>query len=157
MEIVRIVVLVLVAVYLILAFAFMHISLGYKKQLKRSKDKLYSLFAGQLALFAMLDKELKLENKDFPNILQTLEEKDFTTINKYVSEKEREYQQIIEGVHEVTTSIAPIKKSVEENVTLIRNEVYRYNKIVDNINVNSDSVIFALFVVILRLKKLNKI
>ena len=64
----------------------------------------------------------------------------FLKDNKCSSSK---FQQIINGIN--------------ENTTLIRNEVYRYNKLVDNLNINKESLLFALFVEFMRLKKIDKI
>lgn len=157
MQIVRIIILVLVVIYLLLAFVFMHISLDYTRQLKKSKETIHSLFAGQIALFAMIGKELESPNSEAQAMNELLEKREFTELNKLAAEKERAYQELAAKKKDTTPQTAQLLQGLSENVVLIRNEIYRHNKLVDNINVNVDSVIFSLFVVILRLKRLTKI
>ena len=80
MQIVRIIILVLVVIYLLLAFVFMHISLDYTRQLKRAK-KQFTAFCRSNCPFAMIGKELEspnseaqvmnelLENVNLPNLI----------------------------------------------------------------------------------------
>lgn len=157
MEIVRIIVLVLLIIYLLLAFVFVHISLRYRRSLKRSDETIYNLFAGQIALFALLLDEKGGVDEDQKELETLLEERRYTELNKLVAEKERKYQEMFAKKKETAPQVALTLKGLEENVTLLRNEIYRYNRIVENINVNVDSVIFSLFVEILRLKNRNKI
>ncbi len=157
MQIVRIIILVLVVIYLLLAFVFMHISLDFTRQLKKSKETIHSLFAGQIALLTMIGKELNEPNSDAAVMNEQLDKRDFTELNKLVADKERAYQELATKKKDTTEQTKQLLQGLSENVVLIRNEIYRHNKIVDNINVNVDSVIFSLFVVILRLKRLPKI
>ena len=157
MEIFRILFLVLAVIYLLLAFVFIHISLRYRRGLNASADKIHSLFAGQIALFNIIDNESKktVANKD--DLTKLLDERNFTELNKVVGELERKYQELFQKEALSNVQISTALKGLEENVVLIRNEVYRYNRIVENINVNADSLIFSLFVVILKLKHRTKI
>lgn len=157
MEIVRIIVLVLLVIYLLLAFVFMHISIGYRRSLKKSDETIYNLFAGQIALFAMLDKEDESLKEEGLGLDLLLEERKFSELNKLVAEKERRYKEHFKKVAPNKPQVALTLQGLEENVVLLRNEIYRYNRIVENINVNADSVIFSLFVVIMRLKYRTKI
>jgi len=157
MQIVRIIILIVVVIFLLLAFVFMHISLDYTRQLKKSKETIYSLFAGQIALFSIIGKELRQPNSDEEIMHELLEERDFTKLNKIVAEKERAYQELAAKKKNGNEQVNQLLQGLSENVILIRNEIYRHNKLVDNINVNVDSVVFSLFVVILRLKRLTKI
>jgi len=157
MEIVRYVVLGLLVIYLLLAFVFIHISLGYRRDLVKSGEKIYSLFAGQIALFALLDKIEKNDILQDTALDKLLEERKFTELNKIVAEKERNYQDFFQKKAQNNSQIMTALKGLEENVSLIRNEIYRHNRLIDNINVNTDSLIFALFVVILKLRRRPKI
>lgn len=157
MEIIRIIIYIIIALYLILAFFFVHISLKYSKQLKKSKDGIYSLFASQIALFEIMEKEL---NTDFGNnkkLKKLLSDKEFTLLNKELSETERNIQNLVKQNSDNSTALMSVYTGIEDNVNIIRNEIYRHNKLVDNINVNYDSVLFALFIAILRIKKQEKI
>lgn len=157
MQTVRIIILVLVVLYLLLAFIFMHISISFTKQIKKSKETIYSLFASQIALFAMIDKELGLPNENEALMNDLLEKRQFTELNKLAADKERAIQEVAHETKKQSEHTEQLLQGLSENVVLIRNEIYRHNKLVENINVNADSVIFSLFVVILRLKRLNKI
>ena len=157
MEIIRIIIYIIIALYLILAFFFVHISLKYSKQLKKSKDGIYSLFASQIALFEIMEKELNTDfgnNKKFKKLLS---DKEFTLLNKELSETERNIQNLVKQNSDNSTALMSVYTGIEDNVNIIRNEIYRHNKLVDNINVNYDSVLFALFIAILRIKKQEKI
>lgn len=157
MEIVRILFLVLAIIYLLLAFVFIHISLRYRRGLDASAHKIHSLFAGQIALFNIIDNEAKKVVADKEVLHKLLEERNFTELNKVVAELEREYQETYLKKAASNPQIAAALNGLGENVELIRNEVYRYNRIVENINVNADSLIFSLFVVLLKLKHRTKI
>lgn len=157
MEIFRIIFLVLVVIYLLLAFVFIHISLRYRRGLVASADKIHSLFAGQIALFSIIDTEAKKVVADKEALNKLLDERNFTELNRQVGELEREYQEMYQKKAASNPQIAAALNGLGENIVLIRNEVYRYNRIVENINVNADSLIFSLFVVILKLKHRTKI
>ncbi len=157
MEIVRIIIFIVVILYLVLALFFVHITVTYQKQLSKSTETLASLFAGQIALFKMLGASKKHEYINEEELNTLLAKKDLTTINKILSEKDRELQTTLKTLAQGDSKTVQIINGIAENVVLIRNEVYRYNKLVANLNINKDSLIFALFVVMLRLKTLEKI
>jgi len=105
----------------------------------------------------MIGKELESPNSEAQVMNELLEKREFTELNKLAAEKERAYQELAAKKKDTTPQTAQLLQGLSENVVLIRNEIYRHNKLVDNINVNVDSVIFSLFVVILRLKRLTRI
>lgn len=88
---------------------------------------------------------------------EDLEAKNFQSVNKLLSDTKLAADAFVKSAKVTDAKFTQLTNGLEENVTLIRNEVYRYNKLVENLNVNKDSLIFALFVVMLRLKTLNKI
>lgn len=140
-----------------MSFFFVHISLRYSQQLKMSQEKIYNLFAGQFALFKLLAKEMKWKHQDEEDITLLLQERKLSELNKLVGERDQALRIALKESGELSQPVSTILKGIDENVTLIRNEIYRHNKIVDNINVNTDSIVFSIFVVILKLKKLPKI
>lgn len=148
---------VILIVYLVMSFFFVHISLRYSQQLKMSQEKIYNLFAGQLALFKLLAKETNWHSKGEEDITLLLQERKLSELNKLVGERDQTLRIALKECGKLSQTVSTILKGIDENVTLIRNEIYRHNKIVDNINVNTDSIIFSIFVVILKLKKLPKI
>lgn len=154
---VRIVIFILLFIYLVMSFFFVHISLRYLRQLKTSEDKIYSLFVGQIALFKLLAEELNADISDEQEIALLLEERKLSELNKRLSEHEQTIRMILKENPTSSQTVTTILKGIEENVTLIRNEIYRHNKNVDNINVNAESIIFSIFVAILKLKKMPKI
>ena len=157
MEIVRIIIFVLLIIYLLLALVFVHISLNYRKQLNRSSESLQSLFAGQIALFQLLTDEFEFTFKGSEELNKALTNKNFQLLNKQLADTKLTADAFAKKQEKVSVKFSQIIDGLNENVTLIRNEVYRYNKIVENLNINRDSVIFSLFVVMLRLHHLDKI
>lgn len=157
MEIVRIIIFVLLIIYLLLALVFIHISLNYKKQLKRSSESLYGLFAGQIALFQLLADEFNFDFASSVMLNDLLVNKSFQLLNKQLADVKLTADTFAKSLTQKSIKFTQLTDGLDENVTLIRNEVYRYNKIVENLNINRDSVIFSLFVVMLRLRHLDKI
>lgn len=156
MPIVRIIILILVVIYFLLALVFIHNSMSYMKQLGRSSEALHSLFASQIALFKMLAAETDFEFC-VDDLAPELEKRNFKVVNKVLSEKKLDADAFIKTLPNTSSKAVQVKNGLEENVTLIRNEVYRYNKIIENLNINKESLIFVLFVAMLRLKTFEKI
>ncbi len=157
MKAVRIIILVLFILYLLLALIFMHITLSYKRQYKKSGEILNNLFTSQANLFAMLSEECGVAIIDLPSLENAIAQKDYKNVNKLVTNYERTLTLFLKENKCNSTKFQQIISGINENTTLIRNEVYRYNKVIENLNINRNSLMFALSVAILGLKELEKI
>lgn len=156
MQIVRIVIFSLVLIYLVMAFVFVHITLGYQRDLKKSCNTLKSLFTSQASLFGLIETHTKAGISVEEIIQDEIDKNNLFTVNTLLLDLEKKYRTFLSKEPQ-STNINQIMQAVSDNVNLIRNEVYRYNKLIDNLNVNRQSVIFVLFVSFLRLKEQDKL
>lgn len=144
------------ALYLLLTFVFMHLSLEYRKKIKRSNEIIDSLLKSHISLFDLLIDDISEEiNLD----------KKFTTPtfnadkSKFIKEVQEDYSLVEKIVTESNLTFPPETNylgALAENTKLLRDEVYRHNSYVQNFNIICGSFVFWPIVKILRLQKKDK-
>lgn len=135
----------------------MHITLSYRRQFQKSGETLHNLFLSQANLFAMLSEECGTSIIDLPLLEGEIAQKHYKTVNKLVTSYERTLTNFLQDNKCKSSKFQQILNGINENTSLIRNEVYRYNKLAENLNINKESLIFSLFVELLQLKQVEKI
>ncbi len=105
----------------------------------------------------MLGEECGTSIVDVATLENEINQKNYKNVNKIITNYERTLTLFLKDNKCSSSKFQQIINGINENTTLIRNEVYRYNKLVDNLNINKESLLFALFVEFMRLKKIDKI
>lgn len=144
------------ALYLLLTFVFMHLSLEYRKKIKRSNEIIDSLLKSHISLFDLLiddiSEEINLDKKITTSTFNADK-------SKFIKEVQEDYSLVEKIVTESNLTFPPETNylgALAENTKLLRDEVYRHNSYVQNFNIICGSFVFWPIVKILRLQKKDK-
>lgn len=150
------IVIPLAALYMLLTFVFMHLSLEYRKKIKNSDEVIESHLKSHISLLDLLIEDI---NKR-PSIKQKIELSIFNENKATVIKQVQEADDLIrKTISEHNLTFSPETNylgALDENMKLLRDEIYRHNSYVQNFNIICGSFIFWPIVKILRLQKKDK-
>lgn len=153
----RIVALILLILYGLLSLIFIIVSDISVYKAKKSIKILDSLFENQITLFSLLDDILQTSFNEEEALNELLFKKNYALLNRRIAATCIQFQNHIKkhSIHEDKT--ISFYNAFENNSELIRDEVYIYNKYVDNVNSSATSFFFALVSAIKGYYKQDKI
>ncbi len=145
----------LTALYLLLSFVFIHLSLDYRRKITERRAKIASLVESQLSILQLIKKEINNSGQKCGITLPKSRENTILLLAD-LSEIQKQLETYITAHVSEVHEIINYQKALTENDKLIRDEIYRHNNAVYNFNIICDSKIFKPFVLLLRLTKKEK-
>ncbi|HZJ89866.1 MAG TPA: hypothetical protein VFD05_04255 [Bacilli bacterium] len=156
MEVFLWIVVGLAALYLLLTFVFMHLSLEYRKKIKNSDEVIDSHIKSHISLLDLLINDVNSHVNIKEKISLPFFNDDKTKLIKQVQELDELIRKTITEHNLSFLAKNNYLGALDENTKLLRDEVYRHNSYVQNFNIICGSFIFWPIVKILRLQKKDK-
>lgn len=146
----------ILALYLILSFVYMHLSLDYRKKIEKSNEIIKSHLKSHISLLDLLLIDVNKQAKKPHNITIPRVGEDITEGIKYLTTLEATISALVTENKVVFADETNYVDALGENNKLLRDEIYRHNSYVQNFNIICDSLVFWPIVKILKLKKKDK-
>lgn len=147
----------LIIAYFLLGFVFINLTISIRGKINQSIKKIDALIEQQKTIINHLFTEITQIIEVNNQLIIFSDKVSLTEKNRILNETEREIKAFINSRKLNNQELSNLLTALEENSVLIRNEIYRHNRGIDNYNSIASTSFFVIFVQMLNVEKKEKI